>query len=212
MLLSGQHLRLEQVAAVARDDVPVSLDAEARSRMAASRATIEALVARGDAVYGVTTGFGDLATVRIAPDDARRLQRNLLVSHAVGVGPLHDRETVRAMLLLRANTLARGQSGCRPELVERLLDFLRLGLHPSVPEQGSVGASGDLAPLAHLALPIIGRGSAEVGGERLERCRRAGRGRPRAAPAGSQGGPRAAQRHAADERHRSARWCSTRSG
>ena len=168
VLLSGQDLRLEQVAAVARHAAAAALGAEARARMAASRATIEALVARGDPVYGVTTGFGDLATVRISADDARRLQRNLLVSHAVGVGPLHDRETVRAMLLLRANTLARGQSGCRPELVERLLDFLRLGLHPSVPEQGSVGASGDLAPLAHLALPIIGRGSAEIDGERLD--------------------------------------------
>ncbi|MBA3851511.1 MAG: aromatic amino acid lyase, partial [Chloroflexi bacterium] len=143
----------------------------------ASRATIEGLVAASEAVYGVTTGFGDLATRRIDPADARRLQENLLVSHAVGVGPAHDRATVRAMLLLRANTLARGQSGCRPLLVERLIDFLRLGIHPTVPEQGSVGASGDLAPLAHLALPLIGRGEAEVGGERLvgaEALQRAG--------------------------------------
>ncbi|MBA2556480.1 MAG: histidine ammonia-lyase, partial [Chloroflexi bacterium] len=111
------------------------------------------------------------------PNDARRLQENLLISHAVGVGPPHDRETVRAMLLLRANTLARGQSGCRPELIERLLDFLRLGLHPLVPEQGSVGASGDLAPLAHLSLPILGRGEVELGGQRLgagEALRRCG--------------------------------------
>jgi histidine ammonia-lyase len=115
-------------------------------------------------VYGVTTGFGDLANVRIDPQEARRLQENLVVSHAVGVGPPHDRETVRAMLLLRANTLARGQSGCRPEIVERLLDFLRLGVHPVVPEQGSVGASGDLAPLAHLCGPLIGRCQAEVRG------------------------------------------------
>ena len=193
MLLSGQGLRLEQVAAVARDDESVSLAAEARSRMAASRATIEALVARGEAVYGVTTGFGDLATVRIAPDDVRRLQQNLVVSHAVGVGPLLDRDAVRAMLLLRANTLARGQSGCRPEVVERLLDFLRLGLHPCVPEQGSVGASGDLAPLAHLA------------------ARSSGVAVPRSAGSGSTVPPRwraSASRRSASKRRRAWR-CST---
>lgn len=165
--LNGRDLSLEAVEAVARHDAPVELAADAREAMLASRATVEELVAAGDAVYGVTTGFGDLAGVRIDPADARRLQENLVISHAVGVGRAHDRETVRAMLLLRANTLARGQSGCRPLLVERLLDFLRLGLHPIVPEQGSVGASGDLAPLAHLAGPLIGRGEAEVGGERL---------------------------------------------
>jgi len=165
--LNGHDLTLEAVEAVARHGAEVTLAADARAEMAASRAVIERLVERGEAVYGVTTGFGDLATVRIDPNDARRLQENLLISHAVGVGPAHDRETVRAMLLLRANTLARGQSGCRPDLVERLLDFLRLGLHPIVPEKGSVGASGDLAPLAHLAAPLIGRGEAEIGGERL---------------------------------------------
>jgi len=168
VVLTGSDLTLEQVAAVARGGVPVTLGADARGRMAASRAAIERLVDRGEPVYGVTTGFGDLATVRIAPHDARRLQENLLISHAVGVGHPHDSDTVRAMLLLRANTLARGQSGCRPDVVERLLDFLRLGLHPVVPEQGSVGASGDLAPLAHLALPLIGRGQAELNGELLD--------------------------------------------
>ena len=166
--LTGHDLTLEQVEAVARHGAPALLSDEARARMAASRAVIERLVEEGEPVYGVTTGFGDLATVRIDPADARRLQENLVISHGVGVGPPHDRETVRAMLLLRANTLARGQSGCRPELVERLLDFLRLGVHPVVPEQGSVGASGDLAPLAHLSAPIIGRGEAEVAGERLQ--------------------------------------------
>lgn len=166
--LTGHDLTLEDVEAVARYGAAVELDANARTRMAASRATIQELVATGDAVYGVTTGFGDLASVRIDPAQVRRLQENLVISHSVGVGPPHDRATVRAMLLLRANTLARGQSGCRPELVDRLLDFLRLGLHPIVPEQGSVGASGDLAPLAHLAAPIIGRGEAEVGGDRVD--------------------------------------------
>jgi histidine ammonia-lyase len=168
LLLTGHDLTPTDVARVARADAPVGLAPEALDAMRASRATIDALVARGEAVYGVTTGFGDLATIRIDPADARRLQENLVISHAVGVGPLLPRDTVRAMLLLRANTLARGQSGARPELVERLLDFLRLGLHPCVPEQGSVGASGDLAPLAALAGPLIGRGRAEVGGEILD--------------------------------------------
>jgi histidine ammonia-lyase len=168
LLLTGRDLTPADVARVARADAPVGLAPEALDAMRASRATIDALVARGEAVYGVTTGFGDLATIRIDPADARRLQENLVISHAVGVGPLLPRDTVRAMLLLRANTLARGQSGARPELVERLLDFLRLGLHPCVPEQGSVGASGDLAPLAALAGPLIGRGRAEVGGEILD--------------------------------------------
>jgi histidine ammonia-lyase len=158
IVLTGHDLTLEAVEAVARHGARAVLAPEARARMVRSRSVIEAIVERGEAVYGVTTGFGDLATVRIAPSDAARLQENLLISHAVGVGPRFDVATVRAMLLLRANTLARGQSGCRPELVERLLAFLERGLHPVVPEQGSVGASGDLAPLAHLALPLIGRG------------------------------------------------------
>jgi histidine ammonia-lyase len=163
--LTGLDLTLEDIERVARDGAPVALADDARRRMADSRALVDQLVSHDELVYGVTTGFGALADQRISRDDARQLQANLLVSHAAGVGPDHDRQTVRAMLLLRANTLARGQSGCRPLLVERLLDFLRLGIHPRVPEQGSVGASGDLAPLAHLALPLIGQGEAEVGGE-----------------------------------------------
>lgn len=162
--LTGLNLTLEDVADVAREGATAILEPAAREGMAASRRTIEELVRSGQTVYGVTTGFGHLASQRIEPADAERLQENLLISHAAGVGAAHDRATVRAMLLLRANTLARGQSGCRPEIVERLLDFLRLGIHPQVPEQGSVGASGDLAPLAHLALPLIGRGWAEVEG------------------------------------------------
>jgi histidine ammonia-lyase len=166
--VTGRSLTPESVVAVARNGARVRLGEGVPETMAGSRATIERIVERGEPVYGVTTGFGDLATVRIDPADVRRLQENLLVSHAVGVGPLLDRETVRAMLLLRAATLARGQSGCRQEVVERLLAFLDRGLHPCVPSQGSVGASGDLAPLAHLALPLIGRGRAEVGGETLD--------------------------------------------
>ena len=127
--------------------------------MQEARDVIDALVAEGAVVYGVTTGFGDLATTFIEPSQAGLLQQNLLMSHAAGVGPSFPREVVRAMLLLRANTLALGHSGCRPLLVDRLLGFLARGIHPVVPEQGSLGASGDLAPLAHLALPLIGRAS-----------------------------------------------------
>jgi histidine ammonia-lyase len=163
--LTGTDLRLEDVQAVAYDSAQPSLSGGARERMLASRAVIDELVTNDDVVYGVTTGFGDLASRTIAHDDTRRLQENLLLSHSVGVGEGHSREEVRAILLLRANALAHGFSGCRPIVVERLLDFLRLGVHPVVPEQGSVGASGDLAPLAHLALPLIGRGRAEVDGE-----------------------------------------------
>lgn len=167
LLLNGFDLTLEDVERVAHGYADIAATTEARNRMAESRATLASIVEADETVYGVTTGFGALANRRIEPAEARRLQENLLVSHAAGVGPAHDREVVRAMLLLRANTLARGQSGCRPELVERLLDFLRLGIHPVVPEQGSVGASGDLAPLAHLALPLLGRGRAEVAGKIL---------------------------------------------
>src|SRR5512143_2724906 len=162
--LTGADLTIAAVEAVARHGAPVVLDPSARERMQEARDVIEALVNAGAVVYGVTTGFGDLANVSIRPEDAVRLQENLLMSHAAGVGPAFPREIVRAMLLLRANTLALGHSGCRPALVERLLTFLDVGIHPVVPEQGSLGASGDLAPLAHLALPLIGRGQVEFRG------------------------------------------------
>jgi histidine ammonia-lyase len=165
--VSGLDLSLEDVRNIAKGERDVRLAPSAAEAIAASRAVIDELVASDDVVYGVTTGFGDLASQRIAHSDTERLQENLLVSHAVGVGEPHATDVVRAMLLLRANALARGSSGCRQIVVERLLDFVRLGIHPVVPQQGSVGASGDLAPLAHLALPLIGRGSAEVDGEHM---------------------------------------------
>ena len=164
VVLTGADLTVADVEAVARHGARVALDVHARERMAEARAVIDTLVARGEVVYGVTTGFGALATTFIAPADTARLQENLIASHAAGVGRPFPREVVRAMLLLRANTLALGHSGARPELVDRLCRFLELGIHPVVPEQGSVGASGDLAPLAHLALPIVGRGEVEMGG------------------------------------------------
>jgi histidine ammonia-lyase len=167
VVLTGADLTIADVEAVARHGVKATLDIDARERMQEARDVIEGLVAAGEVVYGVTTGFGALASTFVPPADAARLQENLLVSHAAGVGRPFAREIVRAMLLLRANTLALGHSGCRPLLVDRICAFLELGVHPVVPEQGSVGASGDLAPLAHLALPLIGRGEVELEGQHL---------------------------------------------
>jgi histidine ammonia-lyase len=165
VVLTGADLTIADVEAVARGGATAELDVHARARMDEARAVVERLVVAGEVVYGITTGFGDLAGTYIPPADARQLQENLLVSHAVGVGASLPRDVVRAMLLLRANTLALGHSGCRPVVVERLLALLAAGIHPVVPAQGSVGASGDLAPLAHLALPLIGRGEVELGGQ-----------------------------------------------
>jgi histidine ammonia-lyase len=157
----GEPLSIADVVRVARDGIPATLATSARERMRESRHYIERLVAEGRPVYGVTTGFGKLASERIAPEDVRQLQRNLIVSHAMGVGEPLPTEVVRGMLLLRAQSLAQGNSGIRIEVVELLLQLLDRGVHPIVPCQGSVGASGDLAPLAHIALTLIGEGHAE---------------------------------------------------
>lgn len=175
--IDGESLDLEAFGQVAREGRPVVLAAAARARIDAARAVIETAVASGEAVYGVNTGFGNLASVRIAAEDLERLQRHLVLSHAAGVGEPLPEAAVRGMLLLRANTLARGCSGVRALVVERILEMLDRGLTPVVPSRGSVGASGDLAPLAHLALPLIGAGELFVGGVRrpsLEALREAG--------------------------------------
>jgi len=162
--LTGRDLTVADVVEVARGRRPVELHPEAIERMRASRAVIERLVADGAIVYGVTTGFGDLADVRIDPGQTSELQRNLVRSHAAGVGEPLPADVVRAMLLLRANTLAVGLSGVRVEVPQLLVDMLNAAVHPVVPSRGSLGASGDLAPLAHLALVVIGEGEAEVDG------------------------------------------------
>jgi histidine ammonia-lyase len=158
---------LEELEAVARGAAPAPLDAGDRERIAAGRAVVEAALEAGTAVYGVTTGFGQLESVRIAAADAARLQVNLLRSHAVGSGPPLPEEVVRGMLLLLASSLRRGHSGVRPELVELVLALLERGVVPVIPSKGSVGSSGDLAPLAHLGLVLIGEGEATYGGETL---------------------------------------------
>jgi histidine ammonia-lyase len=165
--LTGNSLTFEQIYAVVFDSAPVELSAAARGQMDASRAVIEKLLASGTTVYGVNTGFGELSTVRISADQLKQLQVNLVRSHACGVGaPLDEAET-RAMMLLRANALAKGLSGVRPVVVETLCAMLNAGVHPVIPSQGSVGASGDLAPLAHLALVVIGEGEAIYRSDRL---------------------------------------------
>jgi len=162
--LSGRDLTIDNVIEVARGRRAVSVDSDAAHRMRESRDVIERLVADGATVYGVTTGFGDLADVRIESSQTAELQRNLVRSHAAGIGdPLPD-EVVRAMLVLRANTLAVGLSGVRVEVAELLVGMLNGAIHPVVPSRGSLGASGDLAPLAHLALVLIGEGEATVDG------------------------------------------------
>ena len=167
--LLGTHLTLRDLEEIARDRRPVTLPAVAREAMLVSRAAVDAVAAGGDAspaVYGVNTGFGFLAETRISAADVRALQRNLVRSHACGVGPALPEAEVRAMILLRAQVIALGYSGVRVEIVELLLGMLNHGVHPVIPSQGSVGASGDLAPLAHLALVLIGEGEADHAGTR----------------------------------------------
>jgi histidine ammonia-lyase len=147
-----------EVVAVARDDAPVSLSAEAHSAMGHSAAVVSELGVSEQPVYGVTTGFGALATVYIPAQRRQELQRALIRSHAAGLGPPLEREVVRAMMLLRARTLAMGCSGARPLVAEAIIALLNAGLTPLVPEHGSLGASGDLAPLAHCALALLGEG------------------------------------------------------
>ncbi|MGH9745607.1 MAG: histidine ammonia-lyase [Candidatus Acidiferrales bacterium] len=165
--IDGEHLTLEQLYAVIFDNAHVELAQSARERMNSSRSVIERLVASDGAVYGVNTGFGKMASVRISRDQIRQLQVNLVRSHACGVGaPLSEQET-RAMLVLRANAIAKGLSGVRPLVAETLCAMLNQAVHPVIPCQGSVGASGDLAPLAHLAQVAIGEGEALLRGEKM---------------------------------------------
>ena len=177
IVLSGNKLTFSQLYAVALNHETVSLSPDAIARMKASRAVVDQLVASGKTAYGINTGFGKLASVRISSEQVRQLQVNLVRSHSCGVGePLSEAET-RAMMLLRANALAKGLSGIRPSVVETLISMLNAGVHPVIPSQGSVGASGDLAPLAHLAHVVIGEGEALYKRERLpgaEALQRAG--------------------------------------
>jgi len=167
LLLDGEALSLEEIREVSRGNFHVALAPEALARVERARALVDRIAAGEAAAYGINTGFGTLAEVRIDRKDLRTLQRNLLLSHAAGVGTPLPIPEARALLLLRCNVLARGHSGIRPRTLQLALDMLNRGVIPVVPERGSVGASGDLAPLAHLALVLIGEGEAFVGNERL---------------------------------------------
>ena len=177
MELDGQRLSLAQVSAIARGEEQVSLASAARARIEQSRSVIEQIIAENRTVYGVNTGFGKLSDVRIDPSQIRKLQLNLVRSHSCGLGNPLSIEEARAMVLLRANVLALGYSGCRPVVVETLIEMLNRGVTPVIPEKGSVGASGDLAPLAHLALTAIGEGEAFYEGVRISSSDALGRAR-----------------------------------
>src|ERR671937_1615375 len=177
ILLDGSSLTIDDLVAIADRREPVALAAGARENVRASRAVVEER-ARGDApAYGINTGFGSFAEVRISADALESLQINLLRSHAAGVGDLLPVRVVRAIIALRANVLAKGFSGIGLDTLEALIALLNAGVHPAVPSRGSVGASGDLAPLAHLALVLIGEGGALDNGRVVpgaEALRRAG--------------------------------------
>jgi len=158
VVIDGSALTVDDVLAVALFDAHVTIGENLDARMEPARLLVQDVLDNDSTVYGITTGFGALANTRVTVDQATELQFDLLRSHAAGVGDLMDRETVRAMLLCRARTLAQGYSGVRPEIVRYLISMLNNDILPAVPSQGSVGASGDLAPFAHLALPVIGEG------------------------------------------------------
>lgn len=167
IILGVEGMTLNDLVAIAREGAAVRLAPESEERIVQARRLVEKWLQEGRIVYGVTTGFGALSDVMVPLEDARLLQQNVLMSHAAGVGNALDEEAVRAMMALRVKDLARGHSGIRLETVRRLLDFLNHGIVPLVPEKGSVGASGDLAPLAHLSLVLIGLGEALLKGEKM---------------------------------------------
>lgn len=175
--LTGCDLTLEELVAVARFGARVALSAEAMERMTRSRALAEKIAEEKRVAYGITTGFGDFATVAVPEEMSNQLSTNLILSHCTGTGEPYEAEQVRGMMLLRANALCVGVSGVRPVLVEMLVEMLNRGVTPVIPQKGSLGASGDLAPLSHMGLVLLGRGEAWFGGERLaggEAMRRAG--------------------------------------
>ena len=204
--LTGDRVEPADVVAVARHGVHARLSDEARAAMEESAAVVERLASSDEPVYGVSTGFGSLAGTWIPPERREELQRALIRSHAAGMGPPIEREAVRAMMFLRARSLAMGRSGARPVVAETMLALLAAGLDPVVPEYGSLGASGDLAPLAHCGLVLLGEGEVwTAGDERVPAAEASGRRGHRAAHAHAEGGPRPDQRHRRHPRDAAAR-------
>ena len=167
VVLDGHSLTLEDFVAVARFGAKVELSQQAKEALARSRALAEKIAAEKRVAYGITTGFGDFATVAVSEEMSNQLSTNLLLSHCTGTGDPYRDEQVRGMMLLRANALCVGISGVRPVLVEMMAEMLNRGVTPVVPQKGSLGASGDLAPLAHMGLVLLGRGEAMYQGEKL---------------------------------------------
>lgn len=167
VILDGDSLTIQDVVAVARQHKPVAVSPAGLAKLERARAMVDRFIAEDKVVYGLTTGFGKFSTVTISKEQTEELQENLIISHAVGVGEPFPEEIVRAMMLLRANALTKGHSGARPVVVATLLEMLNKGVHPVIPEKGSLGASGDLAPLSHMVLVLIGKGEAFYNGERM---------------------------------------------
>jgi len=167
IMVDGEQLTIEQVVEIARSRTPIRLTPEAIEKVVRSRRMVERMVEEQQVVYGITTGFGKFSDVMIPREEVRHLQENLIMSHACGMGQPYPAEVVRAMMALRVNALAKGFSGIRLETLQQLVDMCNRGVHPVIPEQGSLGASGDLAPLAHMVLVMLGKGEAEVNGRRM---------------------------------------------
>jgi len=165
IIINGQDLTLEQIVQVSRQKYEVKLEDLAKKRVLTSRGIVDGIVKDNKVVYGITTGFGIFSSVSISTEDCKTLQRNLILSHACGAGNKLPTDAVRAIMLLRANALSNGFSGIRLKTLETLIEMLNKGVHPVIPEKGSLGASGDLAPLAHMVLPMIGEGKAEFEGK-----------------------------------------------
>ena len=168
VLIDGNSLTLEDFIKVVRNGYKVALTEDSIKRVEKSRLIVDKFVEEEKVVYGITTGFGSFSDVSITKDEAKDLQRNLIISHSCGVGELLDEEVVRGVMLLRANALAKGYSGIRLSTLNTLIEMLNKGVHPTIPEKGSLGASGDLAPLSHMVLVMLGEGEAQFNGKLLE--------------------------------------------
>lgn len=177
VVIDGNSLTLEQIVDVARNSYKVELSENAKQRVIKSRSIVDKIVENNEVIYGITTGFGKFSDVTISGEDCKTLQRNLIISHACGFGNSLSKDIVRTAMLLRANALSKGYSGIRLSTLNTLIEMLNKGVHPIIPEKGSLGASGDLAPLSHMVLPMLGEGEAEYDGEIIagkEAMKRAG--------------------------------------